>query len=103
VEVWAKVWTGRLVGVEQQPARPRDRRQWDRQRRWRREAEEYQPGRAGECGLVATNNGARSLPWAVPNVPGLQNLLLRAQGAFTPTDAPGGIDVTNAVNLDLGL
>lgn len=44
-----------------------------------------------------------SLALPIPNGPGLQRRLLRVQGVFALTDAPGGLDVTNAANLNLGL
>ena len=43
-----------------------------------------------------------SLALPLPNDPAFERVLVRVQGVFAVTDAPGSLDVTNAVNLNLG-
>jgi ELWxxDGT repeat protein len=51
---------------------------------------------------VAPIGNTWSLALPIPNDPAFQRVLLRVQGAFAPTNAPGGLDLTNAGNLNLG-
>jgi hypothetical protein len=50
---------------------------------------------------VTTSTWSSTLP--IPNDASLIGALVRVQGVFVPTDAPNGFDVTNGVNLHLGL
>lgn len=52
---------------------------------------------------VGVSGTTWSLNLPIPNDPAFQRVLLRMQGVFAPTDGIGGLDVTNAVNLHLGL
>jgi ELWxxDGT repeat protein len=52
---------------------------------------------------VPTSGTTWSMALPIPNDLALVRVLLRAQGVFAVTDAPGGFDVSNAANLNLGL
>jgi ELWxxDGT repeat protein len=52
---------------------------------------------------VAVSGSTWSLALPIPNNLALHRVLLRAQGVFAPTNGAGGLDVTNAANLLLGL
>jgi len=60
------------------------------------------PALFAALGTVVPNGTTWSLGLPIPNVQVFARRLLRVQGVFALTDAPGGLDVTNAADLNLG-